>query len=187
MGSKVIKEIWSWIRSIAIAFVLAFITSVFLIQPYKVEGHSMDPTLRDQERIMVSKLSHTFSQEPNYGDVVIIDSRVDRARSVLDDITENALFQLVTNKRQDSFLYVKRIIGKPGDEIELKDHKLYRNGTLVDEPYIKEEMTLVAQGKWKVPSGHVFVMGDNRNNSKDSREIGFVPIDHVLGSKVFGF
>lgn len=181
------KEIWSWVRSIAIAFILAFLTSVFLIQPYKVEGHSMDPTLHDQERIMVSKLSHTFSYQPNYGDIVIIDSRVDRPRSFKDDITENALFQLVTNKHQDSFLYVKRIIGKPGDEIELKDHKLYRNGTLVDEPYIKEEMTVAADGKYKVPSDHVFVMGDNRNNSRDSREIGFVPLSHVLGEKVFGF
>ncbi|WP_034670593.1 signal peptidase I [Ectobacillus panaciterrae] len=187
MSGKAAKEIWSWVRSIILAFILAFLTSIFLIQPYKVEGHSMDPTLHDQERIMVSKLSHTFDYEPDYGDIVIIDSRVERKRSFTDDISENALYQLVSHQKQNSFLYVKRVIGKPGDVIELKNQKLYRNGELLKETYIKEPMVVMAEGKWTVPKDHIFVMGDNRNNSRDSREIGFVPIDHVLGKKVLGF
>jgi signal peptidase I len=187
VGEKVTKEIWSWVRSIILAFILAFLTSIFLIQPYRVEGHSMDPTLHDQERIMVSKLSHTFRYEPDYGDIVIIDSRVDRQRSFADDVSENALFQLVTNSKQNSFLYVKRVIGKPGDVIELKNYKVYRNGKPLEESYIKEPMLVMAQGKWTVPDNHIFVMGDNRNNSRDSREIGFIPVDHVLGKKVLGF
>ncbi|MFD3449994.1 signal peptidase I [Microbacteriaceae bacterium 4G12] len=187
MQRKLIKGIWSWVSSFIIAFVLAFITSVFLIQPYKVEGHSMDPTLQDKERIMVSKLSHTFSYEPSYGDIVILDSRVDRKRTIKDDFSENPLYQMFAPQGDSSFLFVKRIIGKPGDVIELKNQKVYRNGEELQEPYIKEQMIVRAEGKWTVPKNYVFVMGDNRNNSRDSREIGCVPVDHILGKKVLGF
>jgi signal peptidase I len=185
LKEKTINEIWSWVRSILLALALAFFTSVFLVQPYRVEGHSMDPTLHDQERIMVSKLSHTFRSTPDYGDIVIIDSRVDRERSWSDDVSENAIYQLLSPEQPEGFLYVKRIIGKPGDVIELKNEKVYRNGKPLKETYIKEPMMVMNEGKWVVPKHHVFVMGDNRNNSRDSREIGFVPIDHVLGKKIF--
>ncbi|MFX3625488.1 MAG: signal peptidase I [Ectobacillus sp.] len=187
MSSKVTKEIWSWTRSILFAFVLAFIASVFFIQPFRVEGHSMYPTLQDKERIIVSKLSHTFSYAPDYGDIVIVDSRVDRERTFADDLVDNALYQLVTAQKTKGFLYVKRIIGKPGDVIELRDHHVYRNGKPLDEPYINEPMVVMDQGKWTVPKDHVFVMGDNRNNSRDSREIGPIPLKNVLGKKVLDF
>ncbi|UFJ43385.1 signal peptidase I [Brevibacillus humidisoli] len=177
------SEIWSWIRSLAIALVFALLITIFVFQPYKVEGHSMEPTLQDQQRIYVSKLPHTFSYLPDYGDVVVIDSRTNRERTFVDEVSETPLIQLVTGV-EGHFLYVKRVIGKPGDVLEFKNHKVYRNGTALDEPYIKEAMDYVADGKWVVPENHVFVMGDNRNNSKDSRDIGFIPLDHVLGTKI---
>lgn len=65
--------------------------------------------------------------------------------------------------------------------IEIKDGSVYRNQKKVKEPYIKEPMNLVQNEKWIIPQHHIFVMGDNRNNSKDSREIGPIPIDHILG------
>ncbi len=180
----VMKEIWSWVRSLAIALLLALLITIFLFQPYKVEGHSMEPTLKDNQRIYVSKLLHTFSYLPDYGDVVVIDSRVERERTFLDDVRETPLVQLFTGKEEGYVLYVKRVIGKPGDVLEFKDNQVYRNGTLLEEPYIKEPMKVEADGKWVVPEGHIFVMGDNRNNSKDSRDIGFIPLDHVLGTKI---
>ncbi|RKP48000.1 signal peptidase I [Cohnella endophytica] len=177
---KIAKE---WIGTIAISFVLAMIVGIFLIQPYKVDGHSMDPTLRDGQRVFVSKLPHTFSYYPNYGDIVIIDSRVHRHRSFMDDVMDNPLFQLMGNNDDRTF-YVKRVIGKPGDVLELKDHEVYRNGEPLDEPYVKEAMEQSDGERWVVPDGHIFVMGDNRNNSEDSRAIGFIPLDHVMGKKV---
>lgn len=145
----------------------------------------MDPTLADQERIIVSKLPHTFSREPDYGDIVIIDSRVDRERTVKDDFLENPLLQFLASEDEGHALYVKRVIGKPGDELEIRQNKLYRNGQELHESYIKEAMYVGVNEKWVVPKDSVFVMGDNRNNSRDSRQIGYVPLDHVLGKKVF--
>lgn len=182
---KNIKEIWDWIKALGLSFVVAMLITIFVFQPFKVEGHSMDPTLRDNERIYVSKLSHTFSYLPEYGDIVIIDSRVERKRTFRDDLTETPFFSLFTSKEEGRTFYVKRVIGKPGDVLEFKENKVIRNGEALDEPYIKETMQFVSDKKWVVPKDSVFVMGDNRNNSRDSRDIGFIPLDHIIGKKVF--
>ncbi|MCD1259923.1 signal peptidase I [Paenibacillus athensensis] len=183
---KVVKQIWSWIGSIAISFVLVVFLGVFVFQSTKVSGHSMDPTLHDTQKVYVSKLSHTFSYEPNYGDIVIIDSRVTMQRTFKDDLTESPLLSLFT-RSDDKHIWIKRVIGKPGDTLELKEHHMYRNGQMLDEPYIYEQMNESPENDktWTVPADHIFVMGDNRNNSMDSRVIGFVPLDHVLGKKIF--
>lgn len=143
----------------------------------------MDPTLYDQEHIIVSKLSHTFSRLPGYGDIVIIDSRTGRERTLKDDLLENGVMQLFVKPEEGHALYIKRVIGKPGDTIEIKEGRVYRNGKELKETYIKEPM-LADNQTWTVPAKHVFVMGDNRNDSRDSRQIGFIPQDHVLGKKI---
>ncbi|MCL2336136.1 MAG: signal peptidase I, partial [Firmicutes bacterium] len=163
-----ISKVWSWLGTCLLALFLALLISVFVFQPYKVEGHSMDPTLHDQERIYVSKLQHTFSIVPDYGDIVVIDSRVERERSFLDDVIELPVFQFLLG-RHDQIYYVKRVIGRPGDVIELMDHNFYRNAVKLNEPYIKEPADSSADEKWVVPANYIFVMGDNRNNSYDSR------------------
>jgi signal peptidase I len=178
------KKVWSWVSPIGIAFVLTLIIGIFIVQPYKVDGHSMDPTLYDKERIYVSKLPHTFSSIPDYGDIVIIDSRIDRARSLWDDVREHPLLQLFTRDSSHIF-YVKRLIGKPGDVIEILNNKVYRNGSLLDEPYLQEAMINQANSKWIIGTNHIFIMGDNRNNSSDSRVIGSIPLDHIIGKKMF--
>jgi signal peptidase I, bacterial type len=180
---KVFRKIRSWVGSLAIAYILSLLIGIFLLQPYRVDGHSMDPTLRDSQRLFVSKLSHTFSYMPDYGDIVIIDSRVNRERTFMDDVMENPLIQLLT-RDEDRIYYVKRVIGKPGDMLELTGGQLYRNGERLEESYIKEEMNAFVGGIWEVPEGHVFVMGDNRNHSDDSRSIGYIPLNHVLGKKL---
>lgn len=180
---SIAKEIWAWFQSIAAAMILTFLIGVFVVQPTKVSGHSMDPTLQHEQRIFVSKLGHTFHSPPDYGDIVIIDSRVERPRSFSDDLMEHPLITLLHGE-EERIMYVKRVIGKPGDVLEFKSGQLYRNGQLLEEPYIKEAMRGVADHRWTVPEEHVFVMGDNRNNSRDSREIGFIPFDHILGVKI---
>ncbi|MDF2961811.1 MAG: putative signal peptidase [Paenibacillus sp.] len=180
---KVTSEIRSWALSIGIAFVCSLLIGIFIIQPTNVLGHSMDPTLHDEQRIFVSKLSHTFHLEPDYGEIVIIDSRVDRSRSLLDDLLEHPLISLITGG-DDRIVYIKRVIGKPGDTLEFKNHQVFRNGEPLDEPYLNGPMNYTSSQKVIVPENHLFVMGDNRNNSKDSRNIGSIPLDHVLGVKI---
>lgn len=84
----------------------------------------------------------------------------------------------------DHTIWVKRVIGKAGDTLEFHDHAVYRNGIKLEEPYVNGEMEFSIPGSYTVPEGTVFVMGDNRNHSSDSRFIGPVPVDHVLGTVV---
>jgi signal peptidase I len=179
-----LKKMGSWLGSIAIAFVLVVFLGVFIFQSTKVLGHSMDPTLHDTQKVYVSKLSHTFAKEPDYGDIVIIDSRVDQKRTLMNDLLDSPLLSLFL-KADDRHVWIKRVIGKPGDTLEFKGHKVYRNGQVLNEPYVKEQMLFESDQKWVVPENHIWVMGDNRNNSSDSRVIGFIPLDHVLGKKIF--
>jgi signal peptidase I len=102
----------------------------------------------------------------------------------MNDLLDSPLLSLFL-KADDRHVWIKRVIGKPGDTLEFKNHKVYRNGQALDEPYVKEQMIFESDKQWVVPEGHIWVMGDNRNNSSDSRVIGFVPLDHVLGKKVF--
>jgi signal peptidase I len=178
------KQIWSWTRSLGIAVVLVLFVGIFIFQPYKVDGHSMDPSLQDKERIYVSKLNHTFSYLPDFGDIVIIDSRVHRDRTFKDDLMENSLWQLLNGKSGNQTFYVKRVIGLPGDTLQFKEHKVFRNGVALQESYINETMDYVSADILTVPDKHIFVMGDNRNHSNDSRAIGFIPLDHVIGTKI---
>ena len=182
---KVWKELRGWLLSIIVAFVLSLIIGIFIVQPYKVDGHSMDPTLHDKQRIYAEKWTHALGQVPAYGDIVIIDSRVDRPRTFVDDLKEHPLIALFTGESKQEIFYVKRLIGKSGDKIEIKQGQVYRNGELLNESYIKEPMVNEPDQVYDVPAGHVFVMGDNRNNSKDSRMIGFIPVDHIMGVKGF--
>jgi signal peptidase I len=181
---EMVKKLWSWVSSIAIAFILVVFLGVFVFQSTKVLGISMDPTLHNSQKVYVSKLSHTFSSLPDYSDIVIIDSRVDQERTFSDELRDTPLINLFV-RGDDKHVWIKRVIGRPGDVLEFRDHKVYRNGEVLNEPYIKEEMIFTSDKKWVVPEDHIFVMGDNRNNSMDSRVIGFIPLDHVLGKKMW--
>jgi signal peptidase I len=147
------SELWDWIKSIAIAFVLVLIIHQFGFQLSTVDGNSMLPTLHDEDRLFVNKAIYLLVN-PNYGDVVIL--RDPRRR------TGKAVY------------LVKRVVGLPGDTIEIRNHQLYRNGERVDEPYVRGMTETASYGPEIVPGGHYFVMGDNRNNSTDSRTFGSV-------------
>lgn len=183
---KTVHEIINWVVSIIMAVILAVLLNSFVVQPTEVIGSSMEPTLHSGEMVFLSKLPHTFNWDLSYGDIVVIDSRIHHQRSWKDDLLESPLVQIM---RQDpnypkSNFWIKRIIGKPGDVLEFKMGQVYRNGQVLNEPYIKEHMDTWNQ-RYVVPDNMVFLMGDNRNNSQDSRAIGPVPIDHILGKMMF--
>lgn len=185
---KLIKELYEWVHSISIAFVIAFLINMFMFQPTTVLGNSMYPTLAEKDYIGLSRVAHTLRQEPQYGDVVVIDSRVHRPRTWRDDAqySLNAYLGIFSSTAEPSHDYwIKRVIGKPGDVLEFDQGRVIRNGSVLSEPYVKEDMRYKSADKIVVPAGHIFVLGDNRNYSSDSRYIGPVPIDHVLGKMFF--
>lgn len=187
---KVFKEILSWTLHIIIAVACGLAINIFILQPTQVQGISMESTLSQNDRVIINKLMHTLRREPDYGDIVVIDSRVHRPRSIKDDIMDSIKYNAISyffTGEQEEVLWIKRIIGKEGDVLEFKDGKIFRNNELLDEPYINEPMYPAGNWTVTVPEGHVFVMGDNRNYSKDSRAIGTVPLDHVLGKYLFKF
>lgn len=176
-----------------ISLALMTLTGIYVFQTTKVVGLSMYPTLQDSQVVYVLKLKHTFSQTPDRGQIVIVDSRTDRKRSFADEFLDSPLGQFFhASKNQqtsdtsgnDHHLWIKRVIGLPGEEVVIKDNHVYLNGEQLEEPYVNETMFTPVEKKWVIPQGYVFVMGDNRNHSKDSREIGVVPINHILGVKL---
>lgn len=165
MGNASIgEEIKDWAISILIAIILAFFIRYFIVELYMVEGPSMRPTLVNSERLIVSKFIYRF-KSPEKGEILV--------------------FRYPSDPSRD---FIKRVIAAPGDTIEIKDGRVFVNGQLQNETYILEKM----KGSYPlstVPSGHVFVMGDNRNNSEDSRfrDVGFVPFDLIKGKAVMVF
>ena len=165
---SILSIIWSWIWSFIVAFIIVGGVYFFLGRPFTVSGASMYPTLHNGDRMVLSKV----------GDI--------------------HRFDVVILKAPDENVeYIKRVIGMPGDKVEMKNGVLYINGKKVDQPFINTE-TLAKQtvfmddftlesltGESKVPAGKYFVLGDNRGVSKDSRMIGFIDRSAIEGKAVF--
>ena len=165
---SILSIIWSWIWSFIVAFIIVGGVYFFLGRPFTVSGASMYPTLHNGDRMVLSKV----------GDI--------------------HRFDVVILKAPDENVeYIKRVIGMPGDTVEMKSGVLYINGKKVDQPFINTE-ALVKQtvfmddftlesltGESKVPEGKYFVLGDNRGVSKDSRMIGFIDRSAIEGKAVF--
>lgn len=187
---RIIKEVISWTATILIAIVIALLLNLFIIQPHEVIGDSMLPNLHNGNVGLISKFHHTFNIMPNYKDIVVIDSRTDRKHNFGDDISDSFRYNMIATKlfgQANHIYWIKRVIGKPGDTIEIKSNKVYRNGQLLDEPYINEPMENNPDQTWNVPKDSIFVMGDNRNHSSDSRIKGCIPIRNVMGKLLIKF
>ncbi|NMA00964.1 MAG: signal peptidase I [Clostridia bacterium] len=180
-----------WISSIFIALIVAILISIFVIQPSSVFGHSMEPTLNEGDWVIISRLPNTLSMDYDYEDIVIIDSNVSKKHTKIDDFLfifkYNGLTNYLFDQQPIERYWIKRIIGKAGDTISFIDGEVYRNGHKLDEPYIKEGVTYAPFPSIKVPENTVFVLGDNRNNSGDSRILGPIPIENVLGKMIYSF
>ncbi len=186
---KILKEIGSWLIYIVAAFLIASLLNVFVFQITRVQGSSMVPTLAHGDLYIISKLGNVVNAYPDYEDIIVIDSRSDRVRSLADDFTDilkyNAITSLISPSHDDIY-WVKRVIGLPGDTIRMEDGHVYRNGVEVEEAYVNpEERPIYTGSEVEIPEGYIWVMGDNRNHSTDSRVIGAVPVENVIGTLKF--
>lgn len=182
---KILKELGSWIMYILIAFVIASLLNIFVFQITRVQGSSMVPTLSHGDLYIISKLGNVTNSYPDYEDIIVIDSRSTRIRSLGDDFSDilkyNAITSLIKPSHDDVY-WVKRVIGLPGDTIRMEDGKVYRNGILLEETYVNPtEEPMYTGSEVEIPEGYIWVMGDNRNHSTDSRVIGAVPVENVIG------
>lgn len=162
-----LRGIWRIVQTAAIVLVLTFIVREFMFTNYIVYGQSMLPTIKDGERIIVNKIGYELA-EPDRFDLIIFHADEDSD-------------------------YIKRIIGLPGDELYYESDTLYVNGESVEEDFLDaipvngsdvftDDFTLEnLTDEHTVPEGHVFVLGDNRKNSVDSRQIGFIPTEEIVG------
>ena len=145
------------LETIVPALLIALLINVFLGQATRVDGQSMEPSLHSDERLVVEKLSYRL-RGPQRFDIVVI-----RVPSQGDD------------------LLIKRVIGLPGETVEIRDGVVYINGVELGEPFVEQRTYPGRDAKVTVPPLHVFVMGDNRTHSNDSRSFGPVPIDNIVG------
>ncbi|QQK79480.1 signal peptidase I [Salicibibacter cibi] len=168
--NKIAKELWDWVVTFAVVIIIVFIVRTFLFANYMVHGESMMPTIESEERLIINKISYEFS-EPDRNDLIVFNA----------------------TEEND---YIKRVIGIPGDDVSYENDTLYINDEAVEEPFldhayngeITEDFTLEElTSEPVVPDDHLFVLGDNRNNSQDSRNIGFVPYEDVVGKASFRY
>ena len=157
-------EIHAWTRDLLLAIGFALVIIVFLYQPVKVEGTSMAPLLSDQERIFINKFVYRF--EPiERGDVVVFWYPLDRSKS-----------------------FIKRVVGLPGETVEIRQGRVFVNRRPLEEPYVPPQLADFSDyGPVRVPAEHYFVMGDHRVSSNDSRVFGPVGSRYIYGRAVFAY
>src|SRR5699024_6440535 len=166
--SKHKNEIFDWIKALLIAFILAFVVRTYLFSPIVVDGSSMLPTLHDRDKMIVNKFTYRFN-EPERFDIVV--------------------FHAIDQKD-----FIKRVIGLPGEHVKMEDGILYIDGQAVPETFFNSSevgidysltrdfsLEEIPGGYEKIPDDYVLVLGDNRNNSTDSRTIGLIALDDIVG------
>jgi signal peptidase I len=183
---------------ILMALLLAILIKTFVVQAFYIPSQSMEATLLRNDRVLVSKIPYYLGGEPERGDVIVFEEPDPADRPETDRGVVGGAFHWLIQKigveQPDNPDYIKRVIGLPGDKIKVKDGLVYVNGQQLDEPYLDDETTRwpAGAGTVTVPEGSLFVMGDNRSDSLDSRYglgvndpdqggVGFIPIDAVVG------
>lgn len=181
-NKKVLREIRGWIVSIVGAIVIASVVNSKVLAKVQVEQISMQNTLKDGQQLILDKLSYNFSN-PKRGDIIVFLDGEEKG-TIMED-TINSL-RLISGKINSQKRLVKRVIGEPGDEVNIKDGYVYINGEKIDEPYVKGTTN---NGDLKLPikvsENQLFVLGDNREFSKDSREFGLINYNQVEGKAIF--
>ena len=184
----ILKEVLEWIYCIVIAIVLALLIRYFVGTPTIVQQPSMYPTLKQNQRLILNRISRTFKETPKRGDIITFEAP---SKSYADSTVasyENeptgwfskfTYYVLEVNKMS----YIKRVIALPGEHVEIKEDKVFVNGIKLEEKYLQDGVITEAKNPFLtdfvVPEGCVFAMGDNRLQSSDCRVFGCIPINKI--------
>jgi signal peptidase I len=173
-SSKIWHNLRENISLVAVALLLAFLIRTFIAEPRYIPSESMVPTLHVGDRLVVEKVSYRL-HSPHFGDIVVF----------------NPPPELQKRGYPKDQAFIKRIIGQPGEKINVENNKVYLNGKELQENYIKDKYITFRPeqlyNQTQVPENQFFVMGDNRNDSNDSRYWGFLPNQNIIGRAVFRF
>lgn len=168
---------------IVVALGIAILVKTYVVQAFFIPSESMEDTLLVNDRVLVSKFTYRL-RSPEYSDLVVFTSPLQRRipepdqgpiGALVDGIAEGLGFK---SSEQD---FIKRVIATQGQQLEIKDGVMYIDSEKLEEPYLKDDRGMGDYGPITVPENHVFVMGDNRSNSEDSREFGPIPESTILG------
>lgn len=178
------EERRSFLRELPILFIVALAVAIvlktFVVQAFFIPSSSMEPTLEPGDRVLVQKVVYG----PDRGDVIVFSDPQGRPgpdRGIVGGFV-HWLSSTLGIERPEHEDFIKRVIGLPGETVELRDGRLFVDGVRIREPYLKGAVDTRDYGPVKVPEGALFVLGDNRLNSNDSRfGLGFVPVDKVVG------
>lgn len=159
-----LRVLHSWVRDLFFSVIVSFFIILFVYQPVKVEGGSMEPGLEDQERIFINKLVYRW-EDIGRGDIIV--------------------FRYPRDPRKS---FIKRVIGLPGDRIRISFGHVYRNGKMLEEPYVPSDfLDTRSYPESIIPANSYFVLGDHRSMSNDSRDFGPVSRGFIYGKAVFGY
>ena len=172
---------------VAVAAVIALVLRAFVAQAFSIPSLSMAPQLEVDDRVVVSKLAYDL-HDPNRGDIVVFDCP---PRAACDDnggddgsvLVEAArgMMEALGLRQPSTEEYIKRVVGLPGETVEGRNRSVYVDGRRLVEPYLPPSTMTSDFGPVTVPPGHLWVMGDNRGNSSDSRSFGTISLDTVVG------
>ena len=196
MNKTKVKNILEWVACIVIAVVLALLFRYYVGTPTVVEGKSMYPTLVPGERLLLNRLARTTKQMPNRYDIITVEapsktrytsSEIDLSNPIAkyedepDDLFSKFVYYVLETNKES---YIKRVIGLPGEHVEIKYGKVYINGKELEEPYLAEHVVTQIRDNtgfydFIVPENCVFAMGDNREDSMDCRDFGCIPIEKI--------
>lgn len=202
-NKKIIREIGGWIICIVIAVILALLIKYFILTPTVVKQESMYPTLEENQRLILNRLGRTFKQMPARGDIITFEAPTVTYRTEEDTDISNpvAIYEEKERNIFENFSYnvleigktsyIKRVIGLPGDHVQIKNGKVYINEEELEEDYLQSGIiTDDAEGMFSdiiVPENTVFAMGDNRNSSVDCRAFGCIPLEKIEGKVLIRF
>ena len=188
-----LKNIFEWIYCIIIAVILAVLFRYFIGTPTIVKQESMKPTLIENQRLWLNRWGRTTKTLPKRGDIITFEEPEDVILSESEVDDSNPIAQYKERTGMDWFIYdfleigkrsyIKRVIGLPGEHVEIKNSKVYINGEELEENYLQEgivtDVTGVGFDDFTVPENCVFAMGDNRNHSTDCRAFGCIPLEKI--------
>ena len=168
-----------------IALVVAFILKTFVAQAYYIPSSSMEPQLHIGDRVIVSKLSYDL-HDPHRGDIIVFPSPEDHSvdDSPLPIRVVRGIFEGVGLAKPEKEILIKRVVGLPGETVQAHDGHVFIDGRQLFEPYLPKGLATETFGPTTVPKGSLWVMGDNRGNSRDSRFIGAIKESDVIGRAI---